>query len=100
MNSATRSLSPHFSPPFVAKRFKGAACLAFATEERASIVDTMLSTPTTHMDVGSAENAGAIFCQSKSQTGRAIGPLHAYMDVGARAMQEQLPRRRVVRNAG
>jgi hypothetical protein len=37
--------SPHFSPPFVAKRLKGAVWLAFATEERAGIVDTMSSTP-------------------------------------------------------
>ncbi len=34
--------SLHFSPPFVARRFKGAAWLAFVTEERAGIVDTML----------------------------------------------------------
>ena len=38
--------SPHFSPPFVARRYKGAAWVAFATEERAGIVDTMSSTPT------------------------------------------------------
>ena len=38
--------SPHFSPPSVARRIKGAAWVAFATEERAGIADTMSSTPT------------------------------------------------------
>ena len=38
--------SPHFSPPFVARRFKGAVCLVFVTEERAGILDSLSSTPT------------------------------------------------------
>lgn len=38
--------SLQFLPPFVAKRFKGAAWLVFATETRVGIVDTMSSTPT------------------------------------------------------
>ena len=41
-----RGSSPHFSPGFVARRFKGAAFLAFATEGRAGVVDTTLSSPT------------------------------------------------------
>jgi len=39
-------INPHFSPPFVARRFKGAACLAFVTKERAGILDSLSSTPT------------------------------------------------------
>jgi len=38
--------SPDFSPAFVARWFKGAAWLAFATEDRAGVVDTTLSSPT------------------------------------------------------
>ena len=38
--------SPHCSPPFVARRRKGAAWVAFATEVRAGIAGTMSSTPT------------------------------------------------------
>jgi hypothetical protein len=38
--------SPHFSPGFVARRFKGARWLAFATEGRAGVADTTLSSPT------------------------------------------------------
>ena len=39
-------VSPHFSPGFVARRFKGAVWLAFTTESRAGVVDTTLSSPT------------------------------------------------------
>jgi hypothetical protein len=35
--------SPHFSPGFVARRFKGARWLGFATEGRAGVADTTLS---------------------------------------------------------
>jgi len=35
--------SPHFSPPFVARRWKVVPWLNIGTEECAGIVDTMLS---------------------------------------------------------
>ncbi|MGE4617064.1 MAG: hypothetical protein AAEJ43_08600, partial [Gammaproteobacteria bacterium] len=50
-------LGPHISPAFVARWFKGAAWLAFATEERAGVVDL-----------------GRAFRSSERPSGRAIGP--------------------------
>jgi hypothetical protein len=43
MSTAT---SLHISPGLVARRIRGAAWLAFATEERAGVVNTPSSTPT------------------------------------------------------
>jgi len=48
----SRTSSLHFSPPFVARRSKGVAWVAFATEERAGIVDTLSSTPTEGVPLG------------------------------------------------
>ena len=52
--------SPHFSPPFVTRRFKGASRLVLATKERAGVLGSTLSTPTELKPAGACHWAGAV----------------------------------------